>query len=71
MPTGPSRMRLFLIGLMAAVGASALGLVIAEQLDSSYRSPEEMRAAVSVPVVSAIPSIRTDKDRLRARQRDW
>jgi len=69
MPTGPSRMRLFLIGLMAAVGASALGLVIAEQLDSSYRSPEEMRAAVSVPVVSAIPSIRTDKDRLRARQR--
>lgn len=64
-PTGPNRLRLLLIGLVLALGASGLAVVFAERVDTSYRSVDEVRAAVPVPVVSAIPKIATDQDRAR------
>jgi polysaccharide biosynthesis transport protein len=65
LPTGPNRLRLVVLGLLLGLGASALAVVVAEQLDSSYRSPDEVRATLAVPLVSAIPTIRTDRDRQR------
>jgi protein tyrosine kinase modulator len=65
LPTGPNRMRLVVLGLLLGVGASVLAVVVAEQFDSSYRSPDEVRATLAVPLVSAIPTIRTDRDRQR------
>jgi succinoglycan biosynthesis transport protein ExoP len=65
LPTGPNRMRLVILGLLLGAGASALAVVVAEQFDSSYRSPDEVRATLAVPLVSAIPTIRTDRDRQR------
>jgi len=69
-PVGPNRLRLLLVGLVLGLGASALAVVLAEQVDTSYRSVDELRAGVPVPVLSAIPAITTERDRLRrARQR--
>ncbi len=71
-PTGPNRLRLLLIGLVLGLGASVAAVVLAEQVDTSYRSVDELRSAVPVPVLSTIPRISTERDRARlARQRRW
>ena len=69
-PTGPSRFRLLLVGLALAIGASGAAVVIAEQVDTSFRRIDEVRATLPLPVLSAIPRITTERDRLRSlRQR--
>jgi polysaccharide chain length determinant protein (PEP-CTERM system associated) len=65
-PVGPNRLRLLLIGLVLALGASALAVVLAEQVDTSYRTVEEVRASLPVPALWAIPRIATERDRARA-----
>lgn len=64
-PTGPNRLRLLLVGLLLALGASTVAVVLAEQVDTSFRSVDEVRAAVPVPVLSTIPRITTERDRAR------
>jgi uncharacterized protein involved in exopolysaccharide biosynthesis len=64
-PAGPNRMRLLLLGLVLAVGASVAAVVLAEQVDTSYRTVDEVRASVPVPVLSTIPRITTEQDRAR------
>jgi polysaccharide chain length determinant protein (PEP-CTERM system associated) len=69
-PVGPNRLRLLMVGLALALGAAVLAVVLAEQVDTSYRTAEEVRASLPVPVLSVIPKISTDRDRARlARQR--
>jgi polysaccharide chain length determinant protein (PEP-CTERM system associated) len=71
-PAGPNRLRLLLVGVVLALGASAIAVVLAEQVDTSYRSVDEVRASLPVPVLSIIPKITTDRDRMRlARRRQW
>jgi uncharacterized protein involved in exopolysaccharide biosynthesis len=67
---GPNRMRLLLIGLVLAVGAGGIAVVLAEHVDTSYRSVEDIRGHEPVPVISTIPKIVTERDRRRSlRQR--
>lgn len=68
-PAGPNRLRLLLVGLLAAVGASGLAALLAENLDTSYRRLDEVRMALPVPVLSVIPSITTERDRQRRTRR--
>jgi protein tyrosine kinase modulator len=69
-PAGPNRIRLLLVGLALALGAAGVAVVLAEQVDTSYRRAEEVRATAGVPVLSTIPRIVTEADRLQAlRQR--
>jgi len=69
-PTGPNRLRLVLVGLVLALGAAGIAVVLAEQVDTSYRNVEEVRASLPVPVLSTIPRIATEADRARVlRQR--
>lgn len=63
---GPNRVRLLLIGLVLAVGAAGITVVLAEHVDTSYRSAEEVRGSEQVPVLSTIPKIVTERDRLRS-----
>ena len=49
-PTGPNRLRLLLVGLALALGASAVAVVLAEQVDTSFRRVEEVRAEAPMPV---------------------
>jgi polysaccharide chain length determinant protein (PEP-CTERM system associated) len=68
-PTGPNRIRLLLVGLALALGAAGVAVILAEQVDTSYRRADEVRAA-GVPILSTIPRIVTEADRLSAlRQR--
>jgi hypothetical protein len=64
-PTGPNRFRLLLVGLALALGAAAVAVVLAEQVDTSYRRVEEVRATAPMPVLSTIPRIATEQDRTR------
>jgi protein tyrosine kinase modulator len=69
-PAGPNRFRLLLVGFVLALGASGLAVVLAEQVDTSYRRVDEVRATIPMPVLSTIPRITTENDRFRAlRQR--
>jgi polysaccharide biosynthesis transport protein len=69
-PAGPNRLRLLLVGLALACGAAGVAVVLAEQVDTSYRRAEEVRATAGVPVLSTIPRIVTEADRIHAlRQR--
>lgn len=64
-PTGPNRFRLLLVGLALAIGTAAVAVVLAEQVDTSYRRVEEVRATAPMPVLSTIPRIATEQDRTR------
>jgi len=68
-PVAPNRPRLLVLGLGLAVGL-AVGLVfLAEQLDTSFHSVEELRAATNFPILVSIPRIVTDGDVRRTRWR--
>jgi polysaccharide chain length determinant protein (PEP-CTERM system associated) len=67
-PTGPNRMRLLLVGLVLAFGAAGAAVVLAEQVDTSYRRADEVRDTAGVPLLSTIPRIVTDADRTTARR---
>ncbi len=71
-PAGPNRLRLLLVGLVLALATSAVAVVLAEQVDTSYRTVDEVRASMPVVVLSTIPKITTERDRHRTlRQRRW
>ena len=65
-PAGPNRIRLLLVGVALALGAAGVAVILAEQVDTSYRRAEEVRATAGVPVLSTIPRIVTEADRLSA-----
>jgi len=67
-PTGPNRIRLILVGLALAVAAGGVSVLVAEQIDTSYRRAEEVRATAGVPVLSTIPRIVTEADRRSTRR---
>jgi hypothetical protein len=69
---GPNRFRLLLVGLALALGASGAAVVLAEQVDTSFRRVDDVRSTLPLPVLSAIPRISTEQDRTRLmRQRRW
>lgn len=67
-PAGPNRVRLFLVGLVLALGAAAVAVVLAENIDTSFRRVDEVRSTFAVPILSTIPRIITEHDRYRATQ---
>ena len=67
---GPNRIRLLLIGLVLAIGTSAAAVVLAENVDTSFRRVDEVRSRLPVPILSTIPRITTEGDvRRLSRQR--
>jgi succinoglycan biosynthesis transport protein ExoP len=68
-PTAPKRSRLLLacIALSLALGAGAV--VLAEMLDTSFHSTDDLRAYTTVPVLVSIPRILTHADSRRERWR--
>src|SRR5207245_2638432 len=43
-PTGPNRLRLLMVGMVLALAAAAVAVVLAEQVDTSYRTVREALA---------------------------
>lgn len=59
MPAAPNRTRLLIMVLLLAVGAGAGALVVAEQLDTSFHTVEDVSRFTTVPILATIPFIRT------------
>lgn len=56
-PAAPNRLRLMILGLLLALGAAVVAVIIAEQLDTSFHSVDELREFTAVPVIATIPRI--------------
>jgi hypothetical protein len=65
----PNRIRLLLVGVLFAVGATIAAVLLAEYLDTSFHTLDELRTFTKVPVLASIPRLPTAAD-LR-RQRPW
>jgi polysaccharide biosynthesis transport protein len=65
----PNRPRLLLVAFVLSLGLAAGAAMLAETLDTSFHSADELRAFTTVPVLASIPRITTDADRRRQRLR--
>ena len=64
-PAGPPRLRLMLMAVVLSLMLAGAGVVVAEQLDSSFHSMDELKRFTGVPVVAGIPRIITLGDLVR------
>lgn len=68
-PAAPKIGRLALLGLMASLGLAALAVMVAEQVDTSFHSLDDLRGYVQAPVAATIPRIVTAADERRHRRK--
>jgi succinoglycan biosynthesis transport protein ExoP len=68
-PAAPNRVRLFIVSLVLSLGLGIGALVVAEMLDTSFHSVNELRDFSSVPIFVSIPKIVTEVDRQRQQRR--
>lgn len=68
-PAAPNRMLLLAFALLAALGAAAGAALAAEQMDTSFKSADEVRAFAGVPVLVTIPRMDGAADRRSRRFR--
>lgn len=68
-PVAPRRKMIALVGLMIALGLAAGVATLAESLDSSFHTVDDLRAFTSIPVLVSIPRIITRADTRRRRVR--
>ena len=72
-PVRPDLVKIFFISLLLGMFVGAGAAFVAEYLDQSFQSSEELQAALGLPVVGTISTIVTADDLLARRQRrkDW
>jgi polysaccharide biosynthesis transport protein len=68
-PAAPNRLKLFIVSLVLSLGLAGGALMVAEMLDTSFHSVNELREFSIVPVLVSIPRIVTDADRQRQQER--
>jgi len=68
-PAAPNRARLLIVSLVLSLGLAGGALMLAETLDTSFHSADEIRHFTIVPVLVSVPRIVTDADRLQRRRR--
>jgi polysaccharide biosynthesis transport protein len=56
-PYSPHSNRIILFGMLAAFGLGVLGVVVAEKLDATFETGDQVEAATSLPILSAVPTI--------------
>jgi hypothetical protein len=70
-PIAPHPLRLTLMGLALAVGVSVGAVVLADRMDTSFHTVDDLRAFTRVPVVGTIPGVATERATARRRRRFW
>ena len=68
-PSGPNRLRLLVLCLVASLGLAAALVFLLEQMDPNFHSVDELRGFSRVPVLANIPPIITHQDVWRSRLR--
>lgn len=61
---GPNRQYVLLLGLIVGVLLAFGGAALADRLDTSFHSVDDLRAFTSVPVLASIPKVTTNRDRV-------
>ena len=69
LPAAPNRLKLLGMSLVLSLGLAGGALMLAEMLDTSFHSTDEMRQFTTVPVLVSVPKIVTDADRQRGQRR--
>ena len=67
-PAAPNRVRLLLMALLGSLGLAVGAVVLAEHVDTSFHTVDDLRAFSPVPVLVSIPRIITKTD---LRRRRW
>ena len=67
-PVAPKRSKLVLMGLFGALGLAVGAIILAEQLDTSFHTVNDLCAFMQVPVLVTLPRIVT---RAEIRRRRW
>ncbi|PYQ07135.1 MAG: hypothetical protein DMF82_04525 [Acidobacteria bacterium] len=67
-PMAPNRGELFLLGTLLAFALAVGGVVVTEQLDTSFHTCEDLRLHARVPVLASIPRVATPQDRRERRR---
>jgi polysaccharide chain length determinant protein (PEP-CTERM system associated) len=68
-PAAPNRLKLLAMSLVLSLGLAGGALMLAEMLDTSFHSTDELRHFTNVPVLVSVPRIVTEADRKRQQQR--
>ncbi|HEV8586839.1 MAG TPA: XrtA system polysaccharide chain length determinant [Methylomirabilota bacterium] len=68
MPAAPKRLRLLLTGLLLSLGLAVGAMVLAEKLDTSFHSADDLGAFTTVPVLVSVTQIVSD---VEARRQRW
>ena len=68
-PAAPNRIKLLVMSLVLSLGLAGGALVLAETLDTSFHSADELREFTVVPVLATVPRIVTEVDRKRQQWR--
>lgn len=69
-PRSPNRPAILLIGVVAALGGGVGYGGVLEGLDGSVKNPKQLTRALQVPLLSVIPFMENDRERIR-RKRRW
>ena len=70
-PLAPNRIRLLLVGVLLSLGAAAAAAVLAERLDTSFHTFDDLRSFTKVPVLARIPHVATAAETARLARRRW
>jgi hypothetical protein len=68
-PSAPNRPKLILLGVVLSLAVAGAAVMLAEQIDASFHSVDDLRAFSKLPVLVTIPQITTRADRVRRRWR--
>jgi polysaccharide chain length determinant protein (PEP-CTERM system associated) len=69
LPIAPDRLSLWIMSLVLAIVLGVAAIVVAERLDTTFHSIDDLRTFTRIPVAGAIPRIVTARDLRRARWR--
>lgn len=67
-PAAPNRLQLLLVAVMGSLGLAVGAVVLAERVDTSFHTVDDLRGFSPVPVLVSIPRIVTKRD---LRRRRW
>jgi succinoglycan biosynthesis transport protein ExoP len=70
-PAAPSRPRLMVIGFVLALLMAGAAVVLAEQLDPTFHSVDDIRGFTRVPVLGRIPDMPSPAEGSRRRFHSW
>jgi polysaccharide chain length determinant protein (PEP-CTERM system associated) len=68
-PVRPDRLKLILLGVVLGLGVGVGGAYLAETLDQTIRSVEQLKATYDLPVLGAVPDLAQDESKARRRAR--